>query len=955
MSYLNVAEVETATVNLAAAYPALSQLITLPNTTVEGRTSHAIRLGAGASGSREVVMIICGVHAREWGSCEIGISFATDLIEAYSTNAGLTYGGKSFTAAQIQTLLNTLHIVVFPLVNPDGRNYSQTIEAMWRKNRNPAYSGGNPSCIGVDINRNYDFLFDFATSFAPGSGVSVSADPCDYQVYHGPSPFSEAETKNVKFLLDSFPRTRWFIDIHSYSEDMLYNWGDDQDQSTDPSKNFLNPAYNGQRGVSGDAYREFIQGDDLAVIQNLSNRFAADLHAVRGTTYIAKSSYDLYPTSGASDDYVYSRHIIDPSKGKLHGFVIEWGTEFQPPWAEMENIIREVAAGLIGFCIAAPCGNGTAAVGLKTPTLAFNNVPAGTTTTRAAVFSVQSCGAIDLNVTSGPSVLTGPGTFGLPLGGASLPAAPNSLERDARIWISYTGTAPGDFATGAVTVTCPQTGQNFVIPITANTIPQPTVASCLVLDQSGSMDDPSGIPGKRRIDVLHDAAPNFVTLLPDNDGIGVVSFDQSAYLRLGITGAGPLSGGLGRVQASAAIASHVTNPAGTTSIGNGIELAHNVIAPVTGYDSTALVVFTDGEENTYKFIHDVQSLINNRVFAVGLGTVNEINPVALNQLVNDTGGYLLLTDALGPSDIFKLQKYFVQILASATNSDIVVDPDGYLPPVVEVKIPFDLTEADYAADTILLSPAPWAFAFQLETPAGIRIDHLSLGSVLGVKYQQTPNLGLYRLDLPVVAGGASAQAGRWSIVLQVSAGNWKEYLSNQRGRPDARLGVPYSAVVHARSSVNLTAAVSQTSYVPGASLRLHAVLTEMDLPVDHRAQVTAEVRRPDGSLTSHSLVETSPGVFEASTLALKNGIYTVHFRAVGKTLRGYPFTREQLRTGMVWAAGNDPPPSGKPGPCCPDWKSFFRCLLSEPSVRELLSRYHIDPNVTEKCLELLWR
>ena len=53
MSYLNVAEVETATVNLAAAYPALSQLITLPNTTVEGRTSHAIRLGAGASGSQQ--------------------------------------------------------------------------------------------------------------------------------------------------------------------------------------------------------------------------------------------------------------------------------------------------------------------------------------------------------------------------------------------------------------------------------------------------------------------------------------------------------------------------------------------------------------------------------------------------------------------------------------------------------------------------------------------------------------------------------------------------------------------------------------------------------------------------------------------------------------------------------------------------------------------------------------
>jgi murein tripeptide amidase MpaA len=957
VSYLNVAEVETATVNLAAAYPALSQLITLPNTTVEGRISHAIRLGAGTPGSREVVMIICGVHAREWGSCEIGINFATDLLDAYSTNAGLTYGGKSFTAAQIQSLLNTLHIVVFPLVNPDGRNYSQKTEAMWRKNRNPAYSGGNPNCIGVDINRNYEFLFDFATAFAPGSGVSVSGDPCDFQVYHGPSPFSEAETRNVKYLLDSFSRTRWFIDVHSYSQDILYNWGDDQNQTTDPSKNFLNPAYNGQRGISGDAYKEFIQADDLAVIQSLSNRFVADLQAVRGKVYTPKSSYDLYPTSGASDDYVYSRHLTDPSKGKVHGFVIEWGTEFQPPWAEMQNIILDVSAGLIGFCIAAPCGNGSAAIGIKTPIITFNNVPAGITTTRAAVFSVQSCNAVDLNVTSGPSVLTGPGTFGLPLGGASLPTATTSLERDARIWISYTGTSPGDHATGTITVTCPQTSQDFIIPIIANTIAQPAVASCLVLDQSGSMDDPSGIPGKRRIDVLHDASPSFVTLLPDNDGVGVVSFDQGAYLRLGITTAGPLSGGLGRAQASAAIASHVTNPSGTTSIGNGVELAHNTIVPVTGYDSTALVVFTDGEENTYKFIHDVQALINNRVFAVALGTVNEINPVALNQLVNNTGGYLLLTDNLGPSDIFKLQKYFLQILASATNADIVVDPDGYLPPVVEVKIPFDLTEADYTADAMLLSPVPWAFTFQLETPAGTRIDHLSLGGLLGVKFQQTPNLGFYRLDLPIIAGGAPAQAGRWNIVLEVPSASWKEYLSSQRDRPDARIGVPYSAVVHARSSVNLAAAVLQTSHTPGSTLHLRAVLTEMDLPVDHRAQVSVDIRRPDGTSSILTLTEAAPGIFEASTLAAASGIYPVHFRAVGKTLRGFPFTREQARTGMAWVGGNDPPPGGKPqnGVCCPDWTAFLKCLLSEPSIRELLSRNHIDPGVAARCVELLWK
>jgi murein tripeptide amidase MpaA len=956
MTYLNVAEVETATINLAAAYPSLTQLIALPHTTVEGRTSHALRLGGGPPGSREAVVIICGVHAREWGSCEIGLNFATDLLDAYTSNSGLTYGGKSFSAAQIQDLLNTLHLVVFPLVNPDGRHYSQTGDAMWRKNRNPAYSGGDANCIGVDINRNYDFLFDFATAFAPGSGVSVSGDPCDYQVYHGPSAFSEAETQNVKWLLDAFPRTRWFVDVHSYSEDILYNWGDDQDQTTNPAMNFLNPAYDGQRGTAGDAYKEFISADDLEVIQSLAARFVTDLQAVRGITYTSKSSYDLYPTSGASDDYVYSRHLIDPSKSKIHGFVIEWGTEFQPPWAEMENIIKDVTAGLIGFCAAAPCGNGVSAVALKTPTVNFNNVPAGVTTTRAAVFSVQSCPPVALNVTSGPIVLTGPGSFGLPLGGALLPAASSSLERDARVWVSYTGTTAGDVATGTMTVTCPQTGQVFVIPITANTIAEPAVASCLILDQSGSMDFASGIPGKRRIDVLHDAAPSFVTLLPDNDGIGVVSFDQGAYLRLGITQAGPLSAGTGRVLGTAAIASHVTNPAGTTSIGNGLELGHNTIAPVTGYDSTALVVFTDGEENTYKFIHDVQALIDNRVFAIGLGTVTEVNPVALNQLVSNTGGYLLLTDNLGPSDIFKLQKYFVQIMAGVTNAEIVTDPDGYLPPTVEIRIPFYLTEADYGSDVMLLSPAPGAFGFQIETPAGVRIDHTALGGVLGVKFSQSANLSFYRLSLPVVAQGVAAQAGRWSIILQVSAAAWKEYLSSQRGRPDAKIGVPYSAVVHARSSLNFDAYVAQASHLPGAILGLRAVLKEMDLPVEHRAKVIAEIKRPDGTMLSLTLTETDPGVFEGSTLAALSGVYPVHFRATGRTLRGYPFTREQLRTAITWKGGDDPPPRGKPpgdAGCCPDWPGFLRCLLSQEAIRQWLERSKVDPNAIAKCVEIL--
>ena len=124
MSYLNVAEVETAVVNLASAHPSLCQLITLPNTTVEGRTSHALLLGGGAPGSRDCVMIIGGQHAKEWGSCEIILNLAVDLIMAFETNTGRAYGGKIFSASQIQQIMNGLHVIFSPR-QPDGRKFSQ--------------------------------------------------------------------------------------------------------------------------------------------------------------------------------------------------------------------------------------------------------------------------------------------------------------------------------------------------------------------------------------------------------------------------------------------------------------------------------------------------------------------------------------------------------------------------------------------------------------------------------------------------------------------------------------------------------------------------------------------------------------------------------------------------------------------------------------------------------------
>ncbi|MFF5012836.1 M14 family metallopeptidase [Streptomyces sp. NPDC001165] len=355
MSYLNITEVESGVTSLATAFPATSRLIDLPEPSVEGRAGHALRIGASPDGTRDCAVLIGGVHAREWGSCEILVHFAADLLEAYDAGTGLVYGGTSFTSDQVHRILDELEVVVFPLVNPDGRLHSQTVEPMWRKNRNPAQSGGDPDRIGVDINRNYDFLFDFRTAFDPDAAPRVSADPGDL-VYQGPRPFSEPETRNVRWLLDTYPRTRWFVDVHSYSEDMLTVWGDDENQSASPAQNFLNPAFDHQRGVPGDAYAEYLPKSDADDAVVLAEQFCTALHGVRGRTYTPMSAFHLYPTCGTSDDYAYSRHRADEHKGKILGFTIEWGDEpggFHPPWPEMERIVLDVDAGLVQFCVAA--------------------------------------------------------------------------------------------------------------------------------------------------------------------------------------------------------------------------------------------------------------------------------------------------------------------------------------------------------------------------------------------------------------------------------------------------------------------------------------------------------------------------------------------------------------------------------------------------------------------------
>jgi hypothetical protein len=168
------------------------------------------------SGEKGKTLIISGVHAREYAPPELVMRFAELLLSGYDSDSDITW------------LLEHTEVHLIFQVNPDGRyvaeNYSDTF---WRKNLNPS---DGKSCdadrIGVDINRNYDFMW--------GDENGASPNPCD-STYHGRSAHSEPETRAVvEYARNLFPEgqrkddpegdrdvpygegiTGFFIDVHS--------------------------------------------------------------------------------------------------------------------------------------------------------------------------------------------------------------------------------------------------------------------------------------------------------------------------------------------------------------------------------------------------------------------------------------------------------------------------------------------------------------------------------------------------------------------------------------------------------------------------------------------------------------------------------------------------------------------------------------------------------------------
>lgn len=351
---LNADEVYSAMKGLEKEYG--MELFTAPHKTFEGNTL----IGGVANKAEKIkkdkqhIYFTSGIHARERGGPDNLIYFVSDLLYANEHRTGLTYGNKTYTNKDVKKALSA-GIVFMPMTNPDGVRHDQANSNLWRKNRNPKSSRPNePLSVGVDLNRNFDFLWNYTKHFDPS--VSPASNNASSQAFFGTAPFSEPETKNIAWVHDVFPKIRWYIDVHSAAGTLLYSWGDDVDQSFDPKQNLFNPAYDGKRGVVEDSiYKEYIDQEDWDNVALNANRTTAAMHAVGGRQYIPQQAVGLYPTSGASDDWTFSRWHKNKKVNKVYGYTMEFGyeTNFYPTAEEYVQNIIDTNAGFMEFILTA--------------------------------------------------------------------------------------------------------------------------------------------------------------------------------------------------------------------------------------------------------------------------------------------------------------------------------------------------------------------------------------------------------------------------------------------------------------------------------------------------------------------------------------------------------------------------------------------------------------------------
>lgn len=205
-------------------------------------------------------------------------------------------------------------IFFIPIVNLDSYKYiaqnwrgqhAQEV-LMIRKNRNIS-----PVCTeftgGVDLNRNYSFMFGLNESGSSGN-------PCE-EDFRGSHPFSEPETLTIKNFVENHPNIVTGINMHTYGNAWIFPF------------NFVHDSGNHLLEKKKPKFYKFYK------------EFVADMkHKHEKADYGNAQKTVQYPTNGEAGDWMTEEHNIINLDVEL-GNLDKRSDQFYPPKSIIPNIV----------------------------------------------------------------------------------------------------------------------------------------------------------------------------------------------------------------------------------------------------------------------------------------------------------------------------------------------------------------------------------------------------------------------------------------------------------------------------------------------------------------------------------------------------------------------------------------------------------------------------------------
>ncbi|GAB5586371.1 Carboxypeptidase A5 [Umbelopsis nana] len=235
------------------------------------------------------IIINGGQHGREW----ISPAVVTYIMSAFLEN----YEGDK----NAHRLLKYFTWTFIPVLNVDGYEYSHNTDRMWRKNRQ---SFVDSKCIGVDLNRNWDFEWERR---------GYDSNPCS-ESYVGSSPFSAPESRALSEYIISRKRVISYLDLHSFSQMWMTPCGNDSRHEPPDNEDIVEAA----------------------------------LHAVKSLKRVHDKQFEIAPTSGDAIEWSYTRqHVkysyeIELRDTGSYGFLLP-PAEILPSGEEIFSAVQNLA------------------------------------------------------------------------------------------------------------------------------------------------------------------------------------------------------------------------------------------------------------------------------------------------------------------------------------------------------------------------------------------------------------------------------------------------------------------------------------------------------------------------------------------------------------------------------------------------------------------------------------